>query len=464
MGLAPGLLTQVRNRVRKLQRALYVKAKTEPDFRFYSLRDKVYRIDVLVIAYQRCRANRGSHGVDGQRFADIENAGVMEWLAQLREELKSDGYRPQPLRRVWIPKRNGKLRPLGIPCIRDRVVQMAVNLLLQPVFEADMQPSQYGFRPRRDAKAAVRQVHYYTAKIGLRDVVDTDLRDYFNTIPHGPLMKCLARRISDGRVLQLIKQWLEVAVIEIVDGKPRRANEARRTHRGSAQGSVVSPLLANLYFRRFILAWERFGHAKRLHAHIVNYADDMVICCRPGSGEQAMAHMQALMGRLGLSVNEEKTALVKLPQQSFDFLGYSLGTQYNRHGKPYIGTKPAKRAMKAIIGKIHDETAISMTWDSAENRIAELNSIIRGWAGYFDQGPVLKSYQILQTYTERRIRRWLVNKHKQRGRSGYRLYPDAFLYGKLGLYQLPTRMADVSSAKTYRSWTKAGCVNSARPV
>ncbi|EPZ6036735.1 reverse transcriptase domain-containing protein [Pseudomonas aeruginosa] len=265
-------------------------------------------------------------------------------------------------------------------------------------------------------------------------------------------------------MLQLIKQWLEVAVIEIVDRKPRRTNEARRTHRGSAQGSVVSPLLANLYFRRFILAWEKFGHAKRLHAHIVNYADDMVICCRPGSGGQAMAHMQALMGRLGLSVNEEKTALVKLSQQSFDFLGYSLGTQYNRHGKPYIGTKPAKRAMKAIIGKIHDETAISMTWDTAENRIAELNSIIRGWAGYFDQDPVLKSYQILQTYTERRIRRWLVNKHKQRGRSGYRLYPDAFLYGKLGLYQLPTRMADVSSAKTYRSRTKAVCVNSARPV
>lgn len=256
MGLAPSLLTQVRNRVRKLQRALYVKAKTEPDFRFYSQLDKVYRIDVLVIANQRCRANRGSYGVDGQRFDDIESMGPMEWLAQLREELKSGGYRPQPLRRVWIPKKNGKLRSLGIPCIRDRVVQMAVNLTLQAIFEADMQPSQYGFRPRRDAKEAVRQVHHYTARIGLRDVVDTDLRDYFSTIPHWPLMKCLARRISDCRVLRLVKQWLEVAVIELIDGKPRRTNEAKHTHRGSAQGSVISPLLANVYFRRFILAWE----------------------------------------------------------------------------------------------------------------------------------------------------------------------------------------------------------------
>ncbi|WP_449104365.1 group II intron reverse transcriptase/maturase [Pseudomonas veronii] len=464
MGLAPSLLTQVRNRVRKLQRALYVKAKTEPDFRFYSLWDKVYRIDVLVIAYQRCRANRGSHGVDGQRFEDIENRGPMEWLAQLREELKSGGYRPQPLRRVWIPKKNGKLRSLGIPCIRDRVVQMAVNLTLQAIFEADMQPAQYGFRPRRDAKEAVRQVHHYTARVGLRDVVDTDLRDYFNTIPHGPLMKCLARRISDGRVLRLIKQWLEVAVIELIDGKLRRTNEAKHTHRGSAQGSVISPLLANVYFRRFILAWEKFGYAKRLHAKIVNYADDMVICCRPGSGEQAMVLMSGLMARLGLSVNEEKTALVKLSEKSLDFLGYNLGRQYDRHGKTYIGTQPSKGAMKSIIGKIHDETAISMTWDAVEHRIAELNSILRGWAGYFDQGPVLKHYRILQRYTERRIRRWLVKKHKRRGRSGYRLYPDAFLYGKLGLHQLPTRMADVSSAKAYRSRTKAGCVSSARPV
>lgn len=188
---------------------------------------------------------------------------------------------------------------------------------------------------------------------------------------------------------------------------------------------MISPLLANVYFRRFILAWEKFAYAKRLHARIVNYADDMVICCRPGSGEQAMVLMSGLMARLGLTVNEEKTALVKLPEQSLDFLGYNLGRQYDRHGKAYIGTQPSKGAMKSIIGKIHDETAISMTWDAAEHRIAELNSILRGWAGYFDQGPVLKHYRILQRYTERRIRRWLVKKHKRRGRSGYRLYPDA---------------------------------------
>ncbi|MBV4481177.1 group II intron maturase-specific domain-containing protein [Pseudomonas khavaziana] len=264
--------------------------------------------------------------------------------------------------------------------------------------------------------------------------------------------------------MRLIKQWLEVTVIERIDGKPRRTNEAKHTHRGSAQGSVISPLLANVYFRRFILAWEKFGYARRLHARIVNYADDMVICCRPGSGEQAMVLMSGLMARLGLTVNEEKTALVKLPEQTFDFLGYNLGRQYDRHGKTYIGTQPSKGAMKSIIGKIHDETAISMTWDTVEHRIVELNSILRGWAGYFDQGPVLKHYRILQRYTERRIRRWLVKKHKRRGRSVYRLYPDAFLYGKLGLHQSPVRMADVSSAKAYRSRTKAGCVSSARPV
>lgn len=447
-GLALSLLTPEKA-VRKLQRALYVKAKAEPDFRFYSLWDKVYRSDVLQIAYRRCRRNNGSPGIDGETFESIDSQGVETWLAELEERLRIGSYEPQPLRRVWIPKRNGKLRPLGIPCICDRVVQMAMNLVLLPIFESDFKRCQFAYRPKVDAKMAVRGVYFHVTQRGLSEVVDADLKDYFTTIPHGALMKCIARRVCDGKILRLLKRWLEVPVIEQSKRGPVCTRQSMKTHRGTPQGGVISPLLANIYFRRFILAWEKFGLDRQHQAQIVNYADDLVLCCSPGNGDAALESMNTIMSRLGLTVNREKTSVVRLPEESLDFLGYTIGKQYNRRNKPFIGTRPSKRAIRSLIERIHDETARNMTWDTPAGRVNRLNTVIRGWAGYFNQGPVLQHYANIQDYTEHRLRRWLVKKHKQRGKSGYRLYSREYLQDQLGLHRLPCSKAELLSAKTY---------------
>jgi RNA-directed DNA polymerase len=418
--------------VGKLQKSLHEKAKSEANFRFYSLWDKVCRTDVLTEAYSRCRRNGGAAGVDREGFSDIEDQGREAWLANLQQELRAQRYAPAALRRVWIPKSNGGQRPLGIPTIRDRVVQMAVLLVLGPIFEADLLDEQYGFREKLDAKMAVRRVYFHLTG-GHREVVDGDLRDYFNVIPHGPLMKSVARRVADGRVLSVMKAWLNAPVIESARRGETRSTAARDGHRGTPQGGVISPLLANLYFRRFALAFRRSPVALKAGARLVNYADDFVICCRPGKGAMAMEKMRELMGRLGLTVNEQKTRLVKVPEESFNFLGYTLGRFYGRDGRPYLGTCISKKAISRVLGRIHEETSRRWTQDSAEKRVAELNLILRGWCGYFDQGPVYRPYKLVRRYTERRLRRWLMKKHKRRG-TGYRQYPDEHLYERLGLF------------------------------
>jgi RNA-directed DNA polymerase len=273
--LANGPATPL-ERVQKLQTSLQAKAKAEPDFRFYSLWDKVCRADVLEEAYRACRRNDGASGCDGMTFDQITAYGQDRWLEELRQELRAGDYRPQPLLRVWIPKSNGGQRPLGIPCIRDRVVEMAALLVLGPIFEADLLRNQYGFRPEMDAKMAVRQAFWHVSDHGRTEVVDADLSDYFSSIPHGPLMRCVSRRVADGTLLSVIKRWLTAPVIEHDNGTTRCTTEAKDRHRGTPQGSPISPLLANLYFRRFLLAWERFDHRKRLDAYVVNYADDRV--------------------------------------------------------------------------------------------------------------------------------------------------------------------------------------------
>lgn len=436
-------------KVEELQNSLHAKAKVEPNYRFYSLWDKIYRSDVLFVAYQQCKRNGGSHGIDQQSFEVIDSIGKEIWLGQLQQELEKGLYQAQPLRRVWIPKGNSKnkLRPLSIACIKDRVVQTAMLLILQPIFEADMLPEQYGFRRGVDAKMAVRQVYFHITQRGCTEIIDADLKDYFTSIPHGPLMKCLSRRICDGKVLRLIKHWLEVPIEEKTKKGIRRSFEARKRHCGVAQGSPLSPLLSNCYFRRFLLAWKCFGIEGKVKAKVVNYADDYVICCPPRKAEQAMGYMREIMNRIGLTINEAKTKIVKLPQERFDFLGYTLGRFYTKDNTAYIGTRPSKKALKKIIGRIHQETSIGMTWSSAEERIMRLNRVIRGWCNYFNQGPVLKSYSVIQRYTEKRLRRWLAKKHKLRGTTGYRQFSDEYLYEKLGLYKLAERMADVPKAK-----------------
>ncbi len=441
-------LSTSRKSVEKLQSSLQAKAKSERAFRFYSLWDKVFREDVLREAYRRSRANGGAPGVDGVDFKAIEAAGLERWLQALQEELRSKSYAPQPLLRVWIPKRNGGQRPLSIPTVKDRVVQTAVVLVLGPIFEADLAPQQYGFRPGLDAKMAVRKVYFHIAQHGRREVVDADLSDYFTTIPHGPLLRCVARRVTDGQVLSIIKRWLTVPAWERTSrGAIVCTTEARDRKRGTPQGGSASPLLANLYFRRFLLAWYAHGHSRRLDAQVVNYADDLVICCRPGNGAEALAVMRRLMERLGLTVNDRKTRLARVPEESFDFLGYTVGRFYGYNGREFIGTEPSRKSLRRIIERIHDETTPRWNLETAEKRVAALNALLRGWSGYFDQGRVIRAYRVIQKYTVSRLRRWMVRRQGKRGTTGYRQYPYEYLYETLGLYKLPDSRAAVAKAK-----------------
>ena len=432
--------------VGKLQTSLQTKAKAEPAFRFYVLWDKVCRQDVLLEAYRRCRANAGAAGVDGETFERIDARGSEQWLGMLREELVSGRYVPKPLLRVWIPKSNGGQRPLGIPCISDRVVQMAAVLVIGPIFEADLLPQQYGFRPGLDAKMALRRVYWHVTQHGRREVVDADLRDYFTSIPHTPLMRSLSRRIADGRMLHVIKGWLTAPVVEVIDGRPVQTTEARRTKRGTPQGGVISPLLANCYFRRFLLAWHNHGHRDQLDAHVVNYADDFVICCRPGNAEAAMTRMVKLMTRLGLEVNATKTRIARLPEGQFDFLGYTVGRFHGKNGRPYFGTRPSRKAVKSLLRRIHERTTRQWYPDEPASTVARISSMIRGWCGYFDQGPVIEIYELVRAYTERRVRRWLMRRTGRRG-VGFRQIPDEYLYETLGLYSVPRRRVDLPRAK-----------------
>jgi group II intron reverse transcriptase/maturase len=449
--------------VRKLQSSLQAKAKTEPSYRFYSLWDKVCRADFLAEAYRRCRRNGGSAGVDAETFEQIELSGREAWLGKLREELSARQYRAQPLLRVWLRKSNGGQRPLGIPTVRDRVVQMAMVMVLGPIFEADLCEEQMGFRPGRDAKTAVRLVYYQVGQKGRPEVVDADLSDYFNTVPHGALMKSLSRRIADGQVLSVITEWLVSPVEERTPGgRMVRTTSAKDAGRGTPQGGVISPLLANVYFRRFVLAWKQLGYEQAFQSVIVNYADDFVICCRPGKGTEASKAMTRVMEKIGLKVNEQKTKVV-IPGESFDFLGYTIGRFYGKGGKPYIGTRPSRKALLRIMREIHEQTSSQWNASEPEMRVTVLNQKLRGWAGYFDQGPVGEIYLRLQDYTERRLRRWLMRRRQQHG-TGYRQYPDKFLYERLGLYRLPRSCADQSKAKAGKSEMRAGCGKAARPV
>jgi RNA-directed DNA polymerase len=422
-------------KTRKLQETLRAKAKGSPGYRFYLLYDKVYREDVLTFAYRRCKANGGAAGVDGQNFEDIERHGVERWLADLAEALRRKAYCPQAVRRVYIPKPDGTKRPLGIPTIRDRVVQMAVGLVLEPIFEADLLPEQYAYRPGRNALDAVRKVHSLL-NTGHTEVVDADLSAYFDSIPHAELMKSVACRVSDRHVLHLIKLWLEAPVEELDErGRPHRTTRNKDQGRGTPQGAPISPPLANLYMRRFVLDWKQLGHEQRFRARIVNYADDFVICCR-GSAEEAKHAMQNLMERLGLTVNEAKTRVCRVPDESFDFLGYTIGRCHSTQtGKAYIGTRPSKKRITRVCGTIHDITSSRWLMLDAQDRVVRLNRLLRGWANYFCLGPVSKAYRAVDAHARDRLRWWLCRKHKVRGR-GTTQFSDEYLYRTLGLVRL----------------------------
>ncbi len=434
--------------IQKLQTALHDKAKKSPDFRFYSLYDKVYRKDVLTYAYACGKANGDVAGVDNQTFEDIEAYGAERWLDELMQELKDRTYQPLAVRRVYIPKPgSSKQRPLGIPAIRERVVMMAAVLVLDPIFEADVQPEQYAYRRNRSALDAVRHVHKLI-NTGHVEIVDADLAGYFDTLPHADLLKSVARRVVDGAMLHLIKMWLTAPVKEPdARGGKRRHTRNRDEGRGSPQGSPISPLLSNIYMRRFVLGWKKLGHEKRLGAYIVNYADDLVICCR-GRAEEALAKMQAMMTKLKLTVNDTKTRVAKLPEEKFDFLGYTFGRCYStKTGRAYLGTVPAKSRVVRICDAISRDTGHDRTQLDPEIVVKKLNQRMNGWANYFCLGPVSKAYRAIEQHAEKRLRQWLCAKHEVAW-PATKKFPQGSLNTKFGLIRLTERTRNFSWAKS----------------
>jgi group II intron reverse transcriptase/maturase len=407
------------------------------------LYDKVYRADVLWHAYQCCRSNDGTAGVDGQTFEDIEAYGAMQWLGELAEELRKRTYRPQAVRRVYIPKPDGKQRPLGIPTIKDRVVQMAVLIVLEPIFEADLQPEQYAYRPGRSALDAVQQVQALMIQ-GHTEVIDGDLSGYFDGIPHSELMTSVARRVSDWHLLGLIKAWLEMPVEESDErGHKQRTTRNKDEGKGTPQGAPLSPLLSNLYMRRFILGWKELGHESRFDAHIVNYADDFVICCG-GSAAEAMTAMRDMMTKLRLTVNEAKTRLCRGPDEPFNFLGYTIGRCYlPTTGWAYIGVRPSDKKIQGLNLKIRELTGREWTWLDVDEMVGRLNHVLRGWANYFRLGTVTAAYRKVTAHACGRLRQWLVKKFKVRGTKWTR-YSDRYLHETLGLLRLQRQLHPLS--------------------
>jgi RNA-directed DNA polymerase len=419
--------------IRKLQRGLYAKAKAEPRFRFYLLYDKVYREDILLHAYRLARSKGGSAGVDGVRFSGIEASGLEEWLGRLGKELREQTYRASPVRRVMIPKPGGGERPLGIPTIRDRVVQTAAKLVLEPIFETDLHDSAYGYRPGRRAQDAVRIVHR-TLQDGYTEVVDADLSKYFDSIPHDQLMRSVARRVSDAKLLRLIKAWLKAPVEETAQRGNRRMGGGRRSKAGTPQGGVISPLLANIYMNRFLRVFHERGKDREYRARLVSYADDFVILSR-GCAEPALAWTRGVLGAIGLTLNETKTCIRDARREPFDFLGYSFGPDISpRTGRRYLSARPSKKSMQRVRQNIRERLrrAITAPWREAET---DLNRLLRGWAGYFSYGTRRRAYRAVDRHVYDRVRHFLRRRHKVSTR-GTRRFSYETLYGELGIVKL----------------------------
>lgn len=396
---------------RQLQRNLYLTAKKDKQRRFHALYDRIFRLDVLWRAWKEVRANKGSAGMDGITFEMIEEYGVEEYLLDIQEDLQNKQYRPKPVKRVYIPKPDGKQRPLGIPTIRDRIVQQACKIVIEPIFEANFLDSSYGFRPKRDAKQATEKVKKELYKNWY--VVDADIQGYFDNINHEILLGLLKRRISDRRVIKLCRQWLQAGVIENGKYYP--------TEKGSPQGGVISPLLANIYLHVLDSYWENH---KELGV-IVRYADDAVIVCRTRKdAELAFKHLKRMMTKLKLTLNPQKTKIVDMNKESFDFLGF----RYQKFGKTKCGRKlpymmPSKKAMKKVKDAIRIITCRKSAYEGLEQKVEKLNPLIRGWRNYFQHGNSTKRFKQLDEYVWMKLWRRVYYRRKQKK------YREHVLYG-----------------------------------
>lgn len=424
-----------KTKLEELQDKLYAKAKAEPNFRFYTLYDKIYRWDVLEEAYRSARENRGAPGVDGQTFEQIDVMGKERWLKELQEELQQETYRPEPVKRVLIPKPGGGERPLGIPTIKDRVAQTAAKLILEPIFEADLREEAYGYRPGRGALDAVKEVHQELKK-GRTQVVDADLSKYFDTIPHAELMKSVARRIADGKVLHLLKMWLKVPVQETDDqGRPKYSG-GKRTQQGTPQGGVISPLLANIYINRLLKVFAQSDLGKKQGAKIVNYADDFVVLAVRGA-EEVLERVRRWVQKMGLKLNEQKTCIRNAREETFKFLGYDFGPMVNPRmgGKRYIGATVAKKALERIREKVSEKLRRGRTepWEEIRD---QLNRMLRGWANYFWYGSPGTAFRQVDVHVAERARNFLRRRHKEPKRTARFNYRE--VHERYGLVEVRT--------------------------
>jgi len=421
------------DKVRQLQIALYRKAKAEPKYRFWSLYGELLRKDVLDTALTAQWRNGGEAGVDGESLAAIHATAErrQQWLEGLLEELRTKTYRPRPVRRVMIPKSSGGARPLGIPTVKDRVVQTALCLVLMPIWEADFHPRSFGFRPKRRAHQAIAEIQKAVQQ-GYVEIIDADLSKYFDTIPHRGLMKAVARRVSDGSVLRLLKSWLRAPVVEEDKDGTQRVIPNRR---GTPQGGVISPLLANLYLNPLD---HGVNDKTSGRARLARYADDFAITCRRGHSGGLLARLKQWLAAKGLTLNEVKTRLVDIHREGINFLGFNLTWRKSWRGRGYLHAQPSQKSRRTLREKVSSLLNHRTQWRPIKEVVQAVNPILRGWAGYFHYGNSTAVMKRMKDYSQNRLRRWLWRKHGCRRSLWGQHYASEKLHQYYGLYELPT--------------------------
>ena len=418
-----------KEKVRELQRTLYRAAKANRKRKFGVLYDKVWRRDILLEAAKRVLSNKGVPGVDGQAVEEIRAYGVEKFVAELQEELREKSYHPGQVLRRYIPKPNGKVRPLGIPTVKDRIVQMAVKLVIEPIFEADFQMCSFGYRPKKSAQDA-RAVTTYFIVGGAKWILDVDLKSYFDTIPHDKLMVLLQERVYDKWVLRLIRWWLEAGILD--------GNEVKNPEMGSPQGSVISPLLSNIYLNLVDRTWYEKGYQTRRdkwEGALIRYADDILTLCKTeGAARYYKQKLVSLFEQMGLKVNEEKTRIVHI-KSGFDFLGYHFTEGKSWKGKPCTISYPSVKAMQTMRTNVKNTIRSQHLSGSIKEVIDKMNPVIRGWGQYFRCSNAGECFGKMDYYIQNQIRLWMRRKHNRKWSQGYKEYPAGNFY-KLGLHKL----------------------------